>query len=376
MTKKVVLTVSALLLVLGVLGGIKGMQIAALIASGESFLLPPASVATASVREESWRPQLTAVGSVHAAQGVMVSPEVSGTVRTIAFESGAVVRKGALLVRLDTSAEQARLSASEARSRLAEVTLGRARALRASASNTQSDLDAATANAEQAAAEVQDIRAAIGKKTIRAPFSGRLGIREVDVGEYVGPGTPIVSLQSFDPIHVDFWMPQRNLAVLESGLEVSVSTDAFPEADLRGAIETISPEVDPTTRNVRVRAVFGNPDGVLRPGMFADVTVLLPERQPVVTVPATSVVHAPYGDSVFVLSTATPEGYEDPVRSAEQRFVRLGERRGDLVAVSDGVRPGETVVSSGAFKLRNGMPVTVNNDMAIEAALAPEPKDS
>jgi membrane fusion protein (multidrug efflux system) len=215
---------------------------------------------------------------------------------------------------------------------------------------------------------------AIAKKTIRAPFDGRVAIRQVEVGQVVTPGTPLASLQSVDPTFVDFWLPQQALATVQVNQLVRLSTDIYPGASWEGRLTTINPEVDVATRNVRLRATFRNPDGRLRPGMFASVEVVSGERRPVLLVPATSAIYAPYGDSVFVLETAAEAG-KPPGLVARQRFVRLGERRGDLVAVVSGLKAGEQVVSSGAFKLRNGGAVVVHNDQAPKAELDPRPVD-
>jgi membrane fusion protein (multidrug efflux system) len=246
--------------------------------------------------------------------------------------------------------------------------------LREANSNSASDLDTADAHAKQAAATVASLEATIAKKTIRAPFEGRVAIRQVELGQVLSPGTAIASLQSIHPIHADFWLPQQTISELKPGMRTLLRTDVFPQVSWDGVVTTINPEVDVATRNVRVRATFPNADGRLRPGMFANVEVLSPDKRPMVVIPATSVIYAPYGDSVFVL-----EEKRDPAgrvaTAARQKFVRLGERRGDLVAVSSGVAAGETVVTSGAFKLRNGTAVVVRNDLAPSAELAPKPTD-
>jgi len=322
-------------------------------------------------------------------RGVTLGAELPGLIRQVAFESGQAIRRGDLLVRLDTSTEEAQLQAAQAEAVLARLALTRAESLRQGEANTQADLDAARARAQQAEAAVAGLDATIAKKTIRAPFDGRIAIRQVELGQVVSPGTPIASLQSVDPIHVEFWLPQQALADLRVGQEVQARTDTFPGQPWSGRITTINPEVDVATRNVRVRATLPNPDGRLRPGMFANVEVVSAEQRPVLLIPATAVMFAPYGDSVFVLGAppagegaggtptgAAPKG-EAPRAAgglvAQQRFVRLGERRGDLVAVASGLAAGETVVSSGAFKLKNGMAVVVKNDLAPDARLAPAP---
>jgi membrane fusion protein (multidrug efflux system) len=247
-------------------------------------------------------------------------------------------------------------------------------ALRKGEANAQADLDAAQARAKQASAAVANLEATIAKKTIRAPFAGRISIRQVELGQVVAPGTPIASLQSVTPIHADFWVSQRALGELRSGLQVRLRTDAFPDARWDGRVTVVNPEVDVATRNVRVRATFANPDGRLRPGMFVNVEAVSPEKRPVLIIPATAVIFAPHGDSVFSIEQKKDEaGKVQTV--ARQKFVRLGDRRGDFVAVASGLSAGETIVSSGAFKLRNGAAVTVDNTLAPNAELAPRPAE-
>src|SRR5438105_1544300 len=249
-------------------------------------------------------------------------------VRKIGFDSGAFVRRGDVMVELDRSTEEAQLAAARADAELATATLERARTLRASNFNSAADLDAADARAKQTAANVGTLQATIAKKTIRAPFDGRVAIRQVELGQVLASGTLIASLQSIHPIHADFWLPQQALSDLSPGMQVRLHTDVFPQQAWEGAVTTINPEVDVATRNVRVRATFPNQDGRLRPGMFANVEVLSPEKRPVLVIPATAVIYAPYGDSVFAL-----EEKKDPAGQAtlvaRQKFVRLGEGRGD-----------------------------------------------
>jgi membrane fusion protein (multidrug efflux system) len=285
------------------------------------------------------------------------------------------VHKGQVLVKLDVSAEEAQLAAAQADAALAKLTLDRARSLREGGANTPADLDAAQAHAKQAQAAVQNLEAVIAKKTIRAPFEGRISIRQVELGQVLQSGTPIASLQSVSPIHADFYLPQQALAELKAGQRARLRTDAFPGASWDGQVTVLNPEVDVATRNVRIRATFPNADGRLRPGMFANVDVLAAEKHAAVFIPATSVIFAPYGDSVFVLEEKKDEAGKTST-IARQKFVRLGERRGDFVAVADGLAVGDTIVSSGAFKLRNGGAVIVNNQLAPDAKLAPKPAEN
>ena len=369
-----IVVVVGLLAVVGVLAGVKAGQIVTMVRAGESFVPPPQAVSSARVESIQWESTRAAIGSLVAERGVTLGAELPGTVREIAFESGTFVKRGALLVKLDTSAEVAQLAAAVADASFAHVNLERARRLRQDQINAQADLDAAEARAAQADGTVANLRALIAKKTIRAPFDGRIAIRQVELGQVVSPGTPIASLQSVTPIHADFWLPQQALAELRRGQRTRLRTDAFPDAAWDGEITTVNPEVDPATRNVRVRATFPNADGRLRPGMFANVEVLSSESRPVLTVPATAVIFAPYGDSVFAIEEKKDQAGRTTT-VARQKFVRTGERRGDLVAVLSGLQAGETVVSSGAFKLRNDTAVAVNNALAPKASLAPKPAD-
>jgi membrane fusion protein (multidrug efflux system) len=367
--------VAGLLVLVLLLGGVKAGQIVTMVRAGESFAPPPESVASAQVERTEWEATRGAVGSLVASRGVTLAAELPGTVREITFESGSSVRKGTPLVRLDTSTEQAQLASAEAEASLAKLSLERARMLRRSESGTQADLDAAEARAKQASAAVATLQATIAKKTIRAPFDGRISIRQVELGQVVAPGTPIASLQSVSPIHAEFWVPQQALADLRAGQRASVRTDAFPEARWDGEITTVNTEVDPSTRNVRVRATFENPDGRLRPGMFANVEVFSEDRQQVLMIPATAVIFAPYGDSVFAIEERQDEKTGQKALVARQKFVRLGDRRGDFVAVTSGLAAGERIVAAGAFKLRNGMPVAVNDALGPRAELHPTPSD-
>jgi len=362
------------LVVLAILVGAKAGQIVTMVRAGESFVPPPQAVTSAKVEAAEWQSTKAAIGSLVAVRGVTLGAELPGTVREIGFESGTAVKRGAVLVKLDTSAEEAQLAAAVADASLARLNLERSRRLRQGQANAQADLDAAEARAAQTDATVANLKAIIAKKTIRAPFDGRIAIRQVELGQVVAPGTPIASLQSVSPIHADFWLPQQALAELKLGQATRMRTDVFPDATWDGEITAVNPEVDAATRNVRVRATFPNAEGRLRPGMFANVVVLSSEQRSVLIIPATAVMFAPYGDSVFAIEEKKDEAGKTTA-IARQKFVRTGEHRGDLVAVVSGLQAGEIVVSSGAFKLRNGMAVAVNDALAPDARLAPKPAD-
>jgi len=355
------------------LAGMKAGQIFTMVSAGGSFSPPATSVASAKVEQSEWVVGRDAIGTLVAVQGVTLTAELPGRVREIAFQSGAFVKRGAVLVRLDTSTEEAQLAAAAADASLARLSLERTRTLLDSQSTSQADLDVATAAEKGSNASVAVLEATIAKKTIRAPFDGRISIREVEVGQVLAPGTPIASLQSVSPIHADFWVPQQALADLRRGQAARIRTDAFPGAEWDGEVTTVNPEVDAATRNVRARATFPNPDGRLRPGMFVNVEVFAAEKRPVLVIPATAVLFAPYGDSVFAIEEKKDEASGKSSLVARQKFVRLGDRRGDFVAVASGLTAGEAIVSAGAFKLRNGATVAVQEALGPEAKLAPVP---
>ena len=376
MKKYIILAVFIVLVVAGGLTGTKVLQIQKLMASSQAAVQPPETVSSAIVHEEKWQDMLSAVGSVAAVQGVDVTTELAGTIREIAFESGSVVSKGDLLIRLDTSSEEAQLRAIEAQVDLARINAERTRKLRADNTVSQSDLDSAEATLKQSEANADAIRAAIAKKTVRAPFSGRLGYRLVNLGQYLDTGKPIVSLQSLETVAGNFALPQQDLSKLKIGMQVRLHTDAYPDKQFEGELSTINPDLDATTRSVQLQAVFKNPDQLLRPGMFARMEVLLPNEEKVLVVPATSILSAPYGDSVFVIESQSSTNSASSGLVVRQQFVRTGRARGDFVSVETGLKPGEKVVNSGLFKLRNGMPVTENNDLVPKATESPRPSDS
>jgi len=370
------MAVFVVLLIVGALAGVKTLQIRKLMADGKKYAAPPESVSSAVAREEKWQGTITAIGSVTAVQGVTVTPELAGIIREIAFESGAVVAKDALLVKLDTSTEEAQLRALEAQAELARLTLARERTLRSDNMVPQSELETAEATLKQTQGMADATRAIIQKKTILAPFAGRLGIRLVNLGQYLDTGKPIVSLQSLTPIYADFSLPQQELARLQTGMRVRVTTDTYPGRQFEGTLSAINPDLDAQTRSVGLQATFGNAEQLLRPGMFARVEVLLPEEQPVLVIPATAVLSAPYGDSVYVIESKMGKDSGKPELAVRQQFIRTGRAQGDFVSVESGLKPGERIVSAGIFKLRNGMSVIENNELSPKNDLAPHPSDS
>jgi len=379
MIKKVfvyIATVFGLLVVIVALGGTKKLQFAAMGAAGAAFDPPPETVTAQAATEETWENVLTANGSVAPVQGVMVGAEVPGKVVSINFESGANVTVGDLLVQLDVSTESAQLRAAESVADLAKINLGRARELREKGTNASSDLDAAEAQAKQAAAAADNLRAVIAKKSIRAPFTGRLGIRLVQLGQILRDGESIVTLQTVDPIYTNFALPQQFLASLKVGENVRLTTDASPGETFPGKITAIAPEIDAVTRNVRIQATFANPAAKLRSGMFGSVAVLLPPTGSSLVIPSTAILHAPYGDSVFVITEGKNAKTGAPEKTIRQQFIRVGTARGDFATVVAGLKPGEWVVTTGVFKLRPGMSVLVDNALAPKAELAPKPANS
>ena len=374
MKKRMAIVVGSMILLIVALGSFKFLQIREAIAQGSSFQPPPEAVTTVVAAEEEWPSTLTSIGSVVAVQGVTVAADLPGIVERISFESGSPVRKGDLLVQLDSSQEQAQLAAAESARKLARMNLERMNGLRQKGVTSQAELDRMQAEAEQADARVGEIRATIDRKRIRAPFAGVLGIRQVNLGQYLNGGDAVVSLQAMDPIYVDFAVPQQEAARLAAGHQVSLSGEGLA-GGVAGQVAAIDSIVDEATRNVRVRAAFDNGERRLKPGMFVEARVALGASSKNVTLPTSAVNYAPYGDSVYVveeMAGANGQSY----MGVRQQVVKLGASRGDQVAVLSGVNPGEQVVSSGVFKLRPGAAVLVNNEVTPANEAAPEPEDS
>lgn len=374
MKYKVLIAAAIVLAVLGGLGAVKVMQIRAMIKAGKAFKEPPETVSSVEVQSAKWQETIKAVGSITPVQGVNVTAEISGTAVQIAFESGALVKQGDLLVKLDTSSEEAQLRALEAQTELAQLNAKRIRDLRAEKAVSQSELDNAEALLAQFQGNADAIRATIAKKTIRAPFTGRLGIRQINLGEFVEAGrTVIVSLQALDRVYADFSLPQQELSRINEGLEVRITTDAYPSQQFSGKLTSLNPDLDVTTRSVRVQATLDNPGELLRPGMFARVEVLLPDNQEVLVIPATAIFSAPFGSLVYVINESTNAPNELVV---QQQFIRTGRRQGDFVSVQSGLKAGDRIVSVGMFKLRNGKNIVINNEIVPDTKLAPKPSNS
>ena len=371
MVIKALLAVGALVLVIC---GIKAMQIVTMVTTKAP--MPVATVTSAPVKEEDWAPMLSAVGAVSAVQGAMVSTELAGTVSEIMFQNGGVAKKGDVILKLDASQEEALLRSAEAEAELARTDLERTRGLASQNVVSKAELDAAESKFRRLTAVVDQMRSNIRKKTIVAPFDGELGIRQVNVGQMINAGQQVVLLQSLDPVYVDFALPQQHLQNLSTGLEARVRTDALPGREFVGKLTAINSAVDTVTRNVTLQATLENPDHALRLGMFIKIDIVLPEKHKSLVIPGSAISYAPYGDSVFVIEKQKDNKTGKVSQVLRQQFVRVGEARGDFVSITTGLKAGETVVGTGVFKLRNGMAVAINNDLAPKPQINPTPIDS
>ena len=377
MKKRMALMLFVLVAFLAAVGTLKFRQVRAAIAQNSSFQPPPEAVTTTVAREEPWPANLTAIGSVVAVHGVTVSADLPGVVDTLSFESGRRVAERTVLAELDSRQERAQLAAAESQLELYRINLERARGLHASGVLAQADLDRAVADFTQGEARITELKATIDRKTIRAPFSGMLGIRQANLGQYLAAGDKIVSLESLDPIYVNFSVPQQELGRVRPGVAVRVKAQGAsgPAAVLAGRVTALDSVVDEATRNVQVQATLPNPDGALRPGMFVEAEAILGASNPVIALPASAISYAPFGDSVFVVTDLkNPRGAS--YRGVQQQFVKLGASRGDQVAVVSGIKAGQEVVTSGVFKLRTGTAVEVNNKVQPGNDPAPKPQDS
>lgn len=370
-----ILSILGMILLIAGIAGWKAMQISKAIAMGKAFRMPPDAVTSVVVRESETAPSLEAVGSLASPQGVMLGADLPGKISEILFESGSHATNGQILVRLDTRQEEAQLRTAKAKLDLARQNLDRSRDLRAKNVIAEYAWEEARTQFQSAEASVDETQAMIDRKTIRAPFAGDLGIRQVNTGQYLKSGDPIVQLESLDPIYVNFSLPQQNLAKLAVGQKLMVMADGIPEKAFPGTITAINSAVDTSTRNIQVQGTVANPDHLLRSGMFAGVRVSLPNLEKSIMVPATAIQYAPYGDSVFVIETMKdPEGKE--YLGVREQTVVLGKTQGDQVAVLKGLKNGERIATSGTFKLRQGGAVKVNDAVQPGNDPAPKPKDS
>jgi len=376
MLKKILFAAVAVSLIVGAIVFAKLGQFSAMGEAAKNMVMPAETVTAMLVENTQWEEFINATATVTAVQGVKVSAEISGRVSKINFQSGAFVKQGTTIVELNIASENAQLASAKAAATLAETNLIRSKKLNKQKLASQDVLDGAEAKVKETVAQINNVRALIAKKIIKAPFTGRLGLRQVNLGQILGEGDAIVSLQTLDPIYVDFSISQKELSRLKPGLEVRVTVDAAPEDIFVGKILASNPEVDPVIRSVRVRAMITNPDEVLRAGMFANASVVMPDKKTVLAVASTAIAFATFGDSVFVIEKKTNEQSGQTEQVLRQQFVQLGQRRGDFVDVIEGLKAGETVVTSGVFKLRSGMKVVIDNTLAPKPGLNPTPSDS
>lgn len=375
MLKRMLIMLVVVIALIAGLGFVKYKQISAAIAAGESYAPPPDAVTTIVAKRENWPSTLDVIGTAQAIQGVTVSADLPGTVAKINFESGQAVHAGDLLIELDTRQERAQLAAAEAQRDWARINFNRSKELVKQGVLAQTDYDNTIEQQKSAEAQVGEIQATIDKKTIRAPFTGVLGLRQVNLGQYLAAGQAIVPLQALNPIYVNFGVPQQIAPQVHSGRVLKVTSDDLPGAAFAGRVTALDSVINETTRNIQVQATLPNPAGKLRPGMFVQVQVVLGASRDVITLPASAINYAPYGDSVFVVTELTdPKG--KMYRGVRQQFVKVDGSRGDQVAVVSGVNPGDEVVTSGVFKLRNGAAVTINNSVQPSNNPKPNPQDT
>lgn len=375
MAKRMMLMLVLMAAVLAALGIFKVKQFEAMAQQFAAMQPPPEAVTTIAAAREEWPVALGAIGTIAAVQGVVVSADLPGVVDRIAFESGRAVAAGEVLVELDTRQEEAQLAAAEAELELARLNFDRMKGLVEQDAVSRAEFDDAAAAHKRAEARIREIEATIERKTIRAPFAGILGIRSVNLGQYLTGGAPVVPLQSLNPIYVNFGIPQQQASHAKVGRTVRVTAADLENAEYRGRITAVDSVVDEATRNIRVQATLPNPGGRLRPGMFVQAEVQVGASQSVIALPGTAISYAPYGDSVFVVTEMTdPNG--NKYRGVRQQVVKLGGSRGDQVAVLSGINPGDEVVTSGVFKLRNGAAVQVNNTVQPANSASPKPPNS
>lgn len=365
MKTRFVVSVAVALAIIGTIFGVKFAGIRRAMAAAANRPTPTVTVSAASAQPETWPNTVQAIGSIASFRGITVKAELDGIVQKISAKSGALVEQGDVLVEFDTSVETAQLAGLDAQARLAEANLTRARELRANGTNTPLELDTAEAALRQTRAAVEQMRATLAKKRIVAPFAGRLGIVKIHPGQYLARADAIVDLETLDRVYADFAVPQQDLSRVAVGQPIHVRVDAHPGRVFEGIIEAVAPRVSDTTRTLSVRALLPNQDQALLPGMFGNVEVVLGASENVVTLPTAAVVYNPYGNFVYVIDNGV----------ARQRFVGTGAQRGNLVSIASGLKAGEQVVTSGQIKLRNGVPVRVDNSAAPSANPAPKPSE-
>jgi membrane fusion protein, multidrug efflux system len=375
MIKRMVIMLVAVAVVFGGIFGFqvfKGMMIKKFISALSN---PPQTISATTAATSEWRPKIEAIGSLRAVRGADLSLEVSGAVESISFNSGDDVQEGAVLLKLRAADDLARLESLKAMAELNEITLDRTQRLAKTLTVSQAQLDTDSANVKNSKAQVTQQQAVIEKKILRAPFAGHLGIRAVDLGQYLGAGTPIVTLQALDPIYVDFYVPQQAFEELQIGREVTMKVDAYEDQTFAGEISAINPKVDTSNRNVQVRATLKNPDHKLVPGMYATVEIAVGSPNTYVTLPQTAITYNPYGNTVYVVESKDVGADRKPQLAARQTFVTVGPTRGDQVAILKGVDAGDMIVTAGQIKLHNGSVVLIDNSVTPTADAAPVPVD-
>jgi len=373
MFKKLCIAIGGFVLITLLLGAVKAAQIKEMMSM--SHVQPPASVMTAEATLMGWKPTASAIGTLAPIKGIMVSADAEGVLVEFPQENGVLVKEGDIIARLDSSVEEAQLAAAKARRDLAALQRDRATGLLSKNTISQSDADTATAQLLQTEAEVAALEAQIAKKQVRAPFTGRLGIRQVNIGQFVGRGAALIPLQKLDELYVNFNVPQRALPQLEPGREVIVKVDAFPGREFAAQVTAINAEVNGQTRNIEVQATLKNPNEELRAGMFVQIEAALGEAEQIVAVPLTAVHYASYGNSVYIVENMKDEEGNEYL-GVRQQFVTLGATKGDYVGILSGVKPGEQVVASGVFKLRHAQPVQINNDIKLPNSVTPQPDNT
>jgi membrane fusion protein (multidrug efflux system) len=376
MAKRMLLMLAVVLAIVAGLAFVKYRQFQTFKAQGASFAPPPTAVTTIIAKRETWPSTLQVIGTAAAIQGVTVSADLPGTVDKIHFESGKTVQAGDILVELDIRQERAQLAAAQADWELAKINYGRQEKLASQGVVARTEYDNASAQLKSTEAHVGEIKATIDRKTIRAPFTGILGIRQVNLGEYLAAGQAIVPLQSVNPIYVNFGVPQQQTPQVRIGGTLRMTSDDVPGKQFAGRVTALDSVVNESTRNLQVQATLANPGGKLRPGMFVQVELGTGANRDVIALPASSINYAPYGDSVYVVTDVQDPNTKRTFRGVRQQFVKVEGSRGDQVAVVSGINPGEEIVTSGVFKLRNGAPVEVNNKVQPPNSAKPKPEDS
>jgi membrane fusion protein (multidrug efflux system) len=374
MGKKFIIGIGAFLLLAGALAFYKYSQISALMAKG--YVPPPEAITTISSKTETWNDTIVTTGSFIPVQGTMIKAEEPGKIVSINFESGKPVQEGQLLVQIDTSVEEANLKAALAKADLSASTLSRIMKLKGTGALSERDIDDAQYQFKQNSADVDNILALIDKKTIKAPFTGFVGIRQVNIGQYVAPGDPIVPLQTLSPIYIEFQLPQQDLAKVKVEQKIEIRVDTFSDKVFTGIINAINPEVDDRSRSVKIQATIENADGLLRPGMYGNVIISLGNSHKYLTIPGTAINRAPYGNSVYVVEDMHDEKTGKNYLGVRQEFVQVGPSRGDQVAILSGLKEGEEVATSGLFKLRPKAEVLIDNTATPENNPAPQPPDT